>query len=118
MEYGVDPLHIDHIDGDPSNNKLANLRDVTPSENHRNRRVPSNNTSGVIGVSQRTDGKWRACCTFKERTLVLGDFLSIEEAIAARQAYEKIAGFHPNHGRNSATSKASKPAPLNRVEAG
>ena len=29
--------HIDHVDGDPLNNELANLRAVTPSENQSRR---------------------------------------------------------------------------------
>jgi hypothetical protein len=99
MESGFDPLHIDHIDGDASNNRIENLRSVTPQDNLRNRRVPKNNKSGIIGVSKRHDGKWRAAGDKNGRTVVLGDFWTIEEAAAARRAYEKYVGYHKNHGR-------------------
>ena len=44
-------LSVDHIDGNPSNNRLSNLRAVTSSGNNRNR-GPTNNTSGVVGVAK------------------------------------------------------------------
>lgn len=50
--YGRLPKEqIDHIDGNPSNNKLENLREVSPIENQRNQKMKSNNTSGITGVT-------------------------------------------------------------------
>lgn len=43
-------LVIDHIDGDPLNNKINNLRQVTMSVNNRNRKADSRNKSGITGV--------------------------------------------------------------------
>ena len=45
--------HIDHIDGDKTNNNIDNLRFVSPTGNQRNanRKMNSNNTSGVKGLS-------------------------------------------------------------------
>lgn len=43
-------LHIDHIDGNPSNNRIENLRLVDPFLNARNKPMMKNNTSGIHGV--------------------------------------------------------------------
>ena len=53
LHYGEIPPNyvIDHIDGDTSNNLVANLRAVNYKVNSRNRAKPSNNRSGVVGVS-------------------------------------------------------------------
>lgn len=45
-----DGLHIDHIDGNPSNNKIENLRLVDPILNARNKPMLKSNTSGIHGV--------------------------------------------------------------------
>jgi len=45
-----DNLVIDHIDGNPFNNKISNLRLVDISTNQRNRRKHISNTTGTTGV--------------------------------------------------------------------
>ena len=51
--------HIDHIDGDKTNNAFSNLRDVTRSENLHNVIKPKkNNKINLLGVSAH-QGKWR-----------------------------------------------------------
>lgn len=46
---GGQPL-IDHINGNPSDNRIANLKISSHSENMKNQKMQSNNTSGVNGV--------------------------------------------------------------------
>jgi len=55
---GYLPDAVDHIDGDPSNNKWLNLRGCTRAENMRNLGINKANTSGYRGVSRHYD-KWR-----------------------------------------------------------
>jgi hypothetical protein len=52
--YGETPDGpIDHINGNPSDNRIANLRHVTPAMNSQNRRtVDRRNTSGFLGVTK------------------------------------------------------------------
>ncbi len=46
--------HIDHIDGNRSNNRWNNLRDVSQSENLENRKGPTiQNKVGLLGVTRR-----------------------------------------------------------------
>ncbi len=49
----------DHVDRNPGNNKIANLRWVTPSQNNRNSSY--SNRSGFRFVSLKADSKQRPC---------------------------------------------------------
>jgi hypothetical protein len=100
-EWPVDQL--DHINGDRADNRISNLRDVGHTENCRNAATPRNNTSGVVGVRQRkATGKWEAKIKVDYRTIHLGYFANLADAIAARLAAEITYGFHSNHGRTAA----------------
>lgn len=100
MAYGTEPIGIDHIDGDPSNNRLSNLREAQQSVNGKNLKLKKNNTSGVMGVSWDARlKKWIARICVDYRTRHLGVFDDFDEAIRARKAAERQHGFHENHGR-------------------
>lgn len=103
MMYTQKELHldIDHIDGDPSNNSISNLREVTHSQNLSNQKRNSKNTSGYTGVYLNRYGKWCAQMKHKQKTWHLGSFEDINHAVSARKAEEKRLGFHENHGRNA-----------------
>src|SRR6056297_1350980 len=59
--YGTDPDSIDHINGDVSDNRIENLRDVNHQDNHKNRFKYKTNKSGVTGVMfNKRAGKWIA----------------------------------------------------------
>ena len=52
---------IDHVNGNPEDQRIENLRLATKSENAMNRKVPANSTSGFKGVSWDTEArKWKA----------------------------------------------------------
>lgn len=81
--YGVCPKEkVDHIDGDPSNNRTDNLREATHAENGRNRKLNSSNTSGHRGVHFRY-GRWGAAIRFNRKLINLGYFDKKEEAVLA-----------------------------------
>jgi hypothetical protein len=100
LTFGQWPKEIDHIDGDRSNNRIDNLRNVGRRENCRNLRRPRHNRSGVVGVSWDQDrSKWQAGIHVDGRAIALGRFVAKADAIAARRAAEREHDFHPNHGR-------------------
>lgn len=85
LHYGASPAEgvIDHRDRDIANNRITNLFIASKRVNGINRDAPSNNTSGVKGVSHRRN-KYRAYIDGKS----LGVFHTLEEAVAARRAAE------------------------------
>ena len=91
-----DGLFIDHIDGDATNNAIKNLRLVTHSENHKIRKIQSNNSSGVPGVRTKS-GKWYARIKINGKEKHLGSFQTKEEAVAARKQYAIEHGFTERH---------------------
>lgn len=91
---------IDHINGRKTDNRIENLRVVSPAENQKNRRLSDNNSSGVCGVRWiAKQSQWRAQIQVGGKHHFLGDFTSKSDAVAARKAAEKEFMFHENHGR-------------------
>ena len=88
---GRDPLdfQIDHIDGDKTNNRFANLREASNSQNQCNAKRRINNQSGYKGVCwSKYKRKWRAEITAHGKKLYLGYFDTPE---LAHMAYAKAA---------------------------
>ena len=101
--HGVWPdKDIDHIDGNPLNNRIENLRVVTNQENSKNQKLRCTNTSGVMGAYfHKRDQKWIAQIKVDGKLIFLGYFGTFEEAVAARKSAESFYGFHENHGRTA-----------------
>ena len=92
---------IDHINGDTTDNRVSNLRDVTKSVNIKNKAKQSNNKSGFTGVYFETaSGKYRAQIKSNGVIKNLGRFERIEDAVIARRAAEVLDGeFTERHGK-------------------
>ncbi|NSY48471.1 HNH endonuclease [Agrobacterium tumefaciens] len=93
-------FEIDHINGNPDDNRWTNLRKVTKSENQRNACKRVNNTSGIHGVNwkpvynkKENDGRWVARIWNGPRHVYLGSFRTLHEASIARKAAERVLGF-------------------------
>jgi len=93
LSYGREPDgHIDHINGNKSDNRIMNLREATPSQNMFNRGAQSNNACGLKGVcfnpKIRGSKKWSAeiCENRKRHKLGLFSLKSL-----AAVAYAKAA---------------------------
>jgi hypothetical protein len=86
---------VDHIDGDPSNNRWSNLRDVPHRTNIQNERVArKNNSTGFLGVSPK-EGRFVATIRVDGRKINIGSFKTPEEAhveyLSAKRRYHEGA---------------------------
>ncbi len=80
---------IDHINGLPHDNRWANLRLATQSQNKANGKPYKNNTSGFKGVSwNKQAAKWQASLQANKKLIYLGRYVNIADAI---DAYNKAA---------------------------
>lgn len=73
---------IDHINGDSTDNRWSNLRDVTQGVNNANKRVYKRNSVGFKGVNKH-HGKYWARVSYNKTTHTLGHYNTPEEAAHA-----------------------------------
>ena len=87
---------VDHINRDQSDNRWANLRDVTQVENgHNQNRKSLNNSTGFVGV-HKWNGKYRAKIVIKQKQMHLGTF---DDSCLAAEAYDKAKqSLQPSEG--------------------
>ena len=84
--------HRKHADGSHCQDRLENLRVCNRSENNRNCRLSSRNTSGYKGVCwHKPAGKWKAYIRFQGTRQHLGLFTTPEDAA---EAYDAAALQH------------------------
>lgn len=87
MSYGTEPLFLDHINRIKSDNRLENLREVTPTENVLNvddsRYYGTSLKRGVYKHSK--DNKWRSAIQINKKRVNLGLFDTEEKASEAYQ---------------------------------
>lgn len=80
-------MFVDHINGDPTDNRLKNLRECTHSENMRNRKTLSGGKyKGIYYCKNK--GMWKAQIKKNGKTTNLGSFYSPE---LAAKCYDKAA---------------------------
>jgi len=99
--YGKDPGgFIDHINGNKSDNRIANLRLASHSENRANvHKLRSDNTSGYRGVFRHAQmkDKWYAKIGIQQKQKYLGIFDNKEDAKACYdKALKKYFGEFAN----------------------
>ncbi len=99
--YGRFPTKlIDHINGNPQDNRISNLREVNYSENNKNKAIGKNNSSGVMGVAWfKAGNKWKAYISVDGKKIHLGYFHKFSEAVDVRKLAEVAYGFSDTHGR-------------------
>lgn len=96
---------VDHINGNPADNRWENLRLVTHVENFKNLGVPKTNTTGIMGVYwNRERRKWSAEIWVDRKKKKLAYTADFFEACCARRSAELRLGFHDNHGQRPAYS--------------
>ncbi len=75
----------DHDDTVRNNNRWRNLRDASRSQNGANKPTYKTNKLGVKGVRMKR-GKYQANIQVNKKSICLGSFVKIEDAIAAYEA--------------------------------
>jgi hypothetical protein len=88
MEGNWPPNQVDHINGIKTDNRWSNLRHALPSQNQCNRARSCKSKSGVKGVYNTPEGRWKAEIRYERKVYRLGHFDRIEDAAAA---YERAA---------------------------
>jgi hypothetical protein len=99
INHGYMPDLIDHIDGNPLNNKIENLRKATRAENALNSKLQSKNTSGCKNVTWNKDRKkWIVYVKVNKKATYFGQYDCLELAdLVAQEARDK---YHTNFARH------------------
>ncbi len=91
LHHGTWPnLFLDHINKNPNDNRIENLRECTTAENGWNRNAQSNASTGFKNVNvDRNRNKYQVKVSAYGKTHWVGYFNTIEESIEARDKYLK-----------------------------
>jgi len=98
MHQGYLPKYIDHINGNRSDNRIENLREVSWSENQQNKPCYKTSSTGVKGVYKK-DGKFMASIQHNKKRYNM----TCETLELAKEAIELLRdmlhGQFANHGQ-------------------
>lgn len=99
MVTGQQPETIDHINGNPMDNRFENLRSTSRYGNSTNKKISKKNTTGVVGVTwNKNANKYQAQIFVSGKNIHLGLFESLDAAKIARIKAQEEHSFHANHG--------------------
>jgi hypothetical protein len=94
-------LVVDHINGDGLDNRKANLRIATVSQNLANRSAQTNSKSGIKGVSwSKQNKKWMVQIKKDMKRIHIGFYPTIEDATRAFEYASKLLFGQFAHCRN------------------
>jgi len=98
--YGFLPKYIDHINGNPADNRIENLRAASLSQNQFNRKKSPTSTSGCKNVFfNKKDKKWVVKIRVNGTRKHLGTFSNLELAdLVATEARDLYHKEFANHG--------------------
>lgn len=101
--HGEMPRHeIDHINQIRDDNRISNLRQVTHSENQRNKTRKDSRVDEIGIWWCRRRKRYIAEISLNGKKVYQKSFTDIDEAISARKAKALELGFHENHGKTQA----------------
>lgn len=113
LHYGWAPIgQIDHINGDKGDNRIDNLRDVSPALNSRNVSRKVIGSSGILCISKTPNGRWSVTVS----RIQIGTYDDLETAFVARNAAWKALGVTESHGIVAIEYRRSKKVEANRQE--
>lgn len=93
-------MDVDHKHGNKLDNRKSELRICTTSENCRNQRMASHNTSGLKGASwNKQNQRWLAKIQHLQKYIFIGYFPTAEEAHAAYCQAAKL--YHGEFARTA-----------------
>jgi len=96
---GYRPPQVDHIDGNPRNNKIENLRAASCCQNQYNAKLSVRSSSGVKNVRWvEARKKWEVRVSANKRRIIVGFFEALELAeLVAIEARDKYHGEFARH---------------------
>ena len=99
IHYGFMPSIVDHIDNNPLNNKIENLREANKTKNNLNAKKRKDNTSGFKNVNWHSQKKkWQVRLCINKKSTSFGLFKDLELAdLVAQEARNKYFGSFARH---------------------
>lgn len=80
---------VDHINGDSLDDRRANLREATPTQNAWNHKTRRKQASTPMGVRRTASGRFQARIGFNKQQIVIGVFETPDLAATAYQQKRK-----------------------------